>query len=247
VPEPAGDDEIARLAHTMNEMLGRLEDAIARQQRFVADASHELRSPLTRIRTELEVDLAGSDSADLRATHESMLEEVVSLQQLVDDLLHLARADAAAGRERTEPVDLDDLVLREARRVRATGRVEADISGVTAAEVVGDPKQLTRAIRNLVDNAERHAAGRMKLTLAEVDGATLLTVSDDGPGIPAGEHERVFERFGRLDEARTRGTGGTGLGLAITREIIERHGGTITVDSSDRNGARFIVRFPKRR
>jgi signal transduction histidine kinase len=125
--------------------------------------------------------------------------------------------------------------------------VEVDISGVSASEIVGDPKQLTRAIRNLFDNAERHAAGRMKLTLAEVDGATLLTVSDDGPGIPPGEHERVFERFGRLDEARTRGMGGTGLGLAITREIVERHGGAITVDSSERNGARFIIRFPKGR
>ena len=244
VPEPTGDDEISRLAHTMNEMLDRLEDAVRRQQRFVADASHELRSPLTRMRAELEVDVARADTADLRATHESILEEVIGLQRLVDDLLQLARADAGVSSDRTERVDLDDLVLREARRVRANARVKVDISGVSAAQVVGDPNQLTRAVRNLVDNAERHAAGRIELTLAEVNGAALLTVSDDGPGIPADQRQRIFERFGRLDEARAQGTGGTGLGLAITRDIIEQHGGTITLDSSHQAGARLVVQLP---
>jgi signal transduction histidine kinase len=244
VRQPAGDDEVSRLARTMNKMLDRLADAVGRQQRFVADASHELRSPLTRIRTELEVDLASTETADLAATHRSVLEEVVDLQRLVDDLLQLARADAGVAPTRGEPVDLDDLVLREVRRVRAAGRVELDIAGVSGAQVVGDPDQLTRAVRNLVDNAERHAAGRVVLTLAEIGGVAQLTVGNDGSGIPADQRERIFERFGRLDDARTRHAGGAGLGLAITREIVERHGGTIAVDPASQTGARFVVRLP---
>lgn len=244
VPEPTRDDEIGRLARTMNGMLDRLEDSLNRRQQFVADASHELRSPLTRIRTGLEVDLARTDQADLRATHNSVLEEIVALQHLVDDLLQLARADAGVRRTRAELVDLDDLVFREARRLRASGRVELDTTGVSGAEVVGDPEQLMRAIRNLVDNAERHANTRVELTLGELDGFAQLTVSNDGPGIPLEQHERIFERFARLDEARTRHTGGTGLGLAIAREIIQQHGGAITIDHAYRTGARFIVRIP---
>jgi signal transduction histidine kinase len=247
VRQPPGDDEIGRLARTMNQMLGRLDDAVGRQQRFVADASHELRGPLTRIRTELEVDLANPGPVDrLGDTHRSVLAEVTGLQRLVDDLLQLARADAGVASDRREPVDLDDLVLREARRVRASGRVALDGTGVSAAQVIGDPDQLTRAIRNLVDNAERHAASRVALALAEVDGVAVLTIGNDGPGIPEDQRERIFERFGRLDDARDRGTGGAGLGLAITREIVERHGGTITAEPGE-EGARFVVRIPAAR
>jgi signal transduction histidine kinase len=244
VPEPVRDDEVRRLARTMNGMLDRLEESLSRQQQFVADASHELRSPLTRIRTELEVDLASTDLADPRTTHHSVLEEIIDLQHLVDDLLQLARVDATVSGGRTERVDLDDLVFREARRLGAAGRVELDTTGVSAAEVMGDPEQLTRAVRNLVDNAQRHATERVELTLAEHDGVVRLTVSNDGPGIPPGQYERIFERFARLDDARSRKTGGTGLGLAITREIIERHGGTIIVESRGQAGAHFVVRMP---
>jgi signal transduction histidine kinase len=233
VHQPPGDDEIARLARTMNGMLDRLEDALRRQQRFVADASHELRSPLTRIRTELEVD--GGDP--------SVLAEVVGMQRLVDDLLLLARADAGVASDRREPVDLDDLVLREVRRARAVGRVRLDIAGVSAAQVIGDPDELARAVRNLVDNAERHAAGRVTLTLAEVGDAAVFTVEDDGPGIPVEARGRIFERFGRLDDARARDRGGAGLGLAITREIVHRHGGTVVVEAR----SRFVVRVPAAR
>jgi len=244
VPTPPGDDEIARLARTMNGMLDRLEDAARRQQRFVADASHELRIPLTRIRTELEVDLAHPRTADLPATHRSVLDETAGLQRLIDDLLQLARSDARAAPLGHEAVDLDDIVLRQTRRLRTGDRVAVDASGMTSAQVMGDTDQLTRAVGNLVDNAARHAATTVTLTLVEWDGAAVLTVADDGPGIPADQHDRIFERFTRLDDARTAGDGGTGLGLAIAKAIIERHGGTIEVDPTYSPGARFVVRLP---
>jgi signal transduction histidine kinase len=243
VPQPAGEDEIARLARTMNAMLDRVEASARRQQRFVADASHELRSPLTRIRSELEVDLAHPATADLAATHRSVLEETAALQRLLEDLLQLARSDARVSRR--ERLDLDDIVLRDAHRLRAEGRVAVDASGVSAAQIHGDPEQLARAVRNLTDNAARHATGIVSLSLVEQDGAAVLSVADDGPGIPIDQHERVFERFTRLDEARTPGAGGAGLGLAITREIVERHGGTITIDADHRPGTRFLIVLPK--
>jgi signal transduction histidine kinase len=244
VPVPVSHDEIAELARTMNAMLDRLANATRRQQQFVADASHELRSPLTRIRAELEVDLAHPDRADPLATHRSVLAETEALQRLVDDLLHLARRDAGAMPQRVESVDLDDLVLREAEWLRATGTVEVDLRAVSAAQVEGDRDQLTRAIHNLADNASRHARGTVTFTLAERDGTAVLTVRDDGAGIPADKGERVFERFTRLDDARNPSAGGSGLGLAITREIVEGHGGRITVDPACANGARFVVVLP---
>jgi signal transduction histidine kinase len=247
LPQPDGDDEIARLATTMNAMLDRVEHATQRQHRFVADASHELRSPLTRMRTELEVDIAHPDRADLEATHRSILEETTHLQRLVDDLLQLARADAlgtTADGGRREPVDLDDIVLRDARRLRADSRVQVDLTAVSAAQVPGDPDQLTRAVRNLIDNAARHASTTVTLALAEHDHTAILTVADDGPGIPPEEHERAFERFTRIDDARSASTGGTGLGLAITRDIIERHGGSIRIEAEHSPGTRFTVILP---
>lgn len=244
VPQPGTGDEIDRLAGTMNQMLARVEGSVGRQQRFVADASHELRSPLTRMRTELEVDLAAMPHGVERERLESLREEVVSLQQLVEDLLHLARADAAEAPLRMESVDLDDVVLQEARRVQAVGRVAVDMSGVSGANVTGDSAQLARAIRNLADNAERHATHMVTFTLGETDGAAVLIVCDDGPGIPPDRVDAVFERFGRVDDARSRATGGSGLGLAISREIVERHGGTLVLDATHHPGARFVMTVP---
>jgi signal transduction histidine kinase len=243
VPEPPGNDEIARLARTMNAMLGRLEDAQRREQRFVADASHELRTPLTRMRSELEVDLAQPATADLAATHRSVLDETIALQHLVDDLLQLARSDAGAQPRRDGDVDLDDIVLREAGRMRAEG-VTVDTASVTAAQIRGDHAQLARAIRNLADNAGRHARTGVAFGLAEHDHSAVLTVTDDGPGIPVEEQRRVFERFTRLDEARSTADGGTGLGLAISRDIVERHGGRIAIDPSYAAGTRIVVVLP---
>ena len=241
---PASNDEIDRLAHTMNAMLDRVERSAISQQRFAADASHELRSPLTRIRSELEVDLAHPDTADQRVTHESILDEIVQMQRLVDDLLALARHDGTtASSSRHEPVDLDDIVLDEARRVAASG-LTIDTGLVSAAQVDGDAGQLARLVRNLLDNAVRHARSTVSATLAEHDGVARLTIADDGLGIAREHHDDVFERFRRIDDARTQDQGGTGLGLAIARAIVEDHGGTIHIDPDHHSGARFVVELP---
>ena len=232
VPEPPGDDEIARLAVTMNEMLARLEASARRQQQFVADAAHELRTPLTRMRTELEVDAARA----------SQLDEIVALQRMIDDLLLLARGDAGGAR-RAERVDLDDLVLDELRALPAPPPT-VDRRGVSAAQVIGDRDELRRVVRNLLDNARRHATASVTVELAEGDGRATLAVTDDGPGIPTDRRAEVFERFSRLDAARSAGGGRAGLGLAIVHDIVARHGGTVTVDDGPAGGARFVVDLP---
>ncbi len=245
VPVPAGDDEVARLARTLNAMLDRLEAGVRRQQRFVADASHELRSPLARVRAELEVDIAHPAGADPAATHRSVLDETIGMQALVDDLQALARHDAGApGPGPAGVVDLDEVVADEVRRLRAEGRVEVDATGVGAAQVTGDRPGLGRALGNVLDNAARHARARVAVSLVERDGTAVVTVTDDGPGIPAGRRDEVFERFTRLDGARAAGVGGTGLGLAIAREVVADHGGTIEVDPDHRPGARLVIRLP---
>ncbi len=248
VPEPGTDDEIGRLARTMNSMLDRLEGSARRQQQFVADASHELRSPLARIRSEIEVDLAHPADADLVTTHRSVLAEAAELERLVDDLLLLARVDAGVEAGERRPVDLDDVVLRTARAARDAGSafnpVDIDATQVSGAQVLGDERQLGRAVGNLVDNAVRHATRIVTLDLREDGVDAVLTVTDDGPGIPADQRERIFDRFARVDGARVRDNGGAGLGLAITRDLVERHGGTVRVEPGVVEGARFVVRLP---
>ena len=244
VPVPPGDDEVARLARTMNNMLERVDEASQQQRRFVADASHELRSPLTRIRTELEVDLAHPDQADLLATHASVLDETIGLQRLADDLLLVARVDeGAVGEPATDTVDLDDIVLRVARRLRADDRVLVDLSGVGAGRVLGDPDQLARLVGNLADNAVRHATTAVAFSLSDDGADVVLAVDDDGPGVPEAERDRIFERFARVDGARTSSTGGTGLGLAIARDIAGQHHGTLVLDPTH-PGARFVLTLP---
>lgn len=245
VPVPAGDDEIGRLASTMNEMLDRVEEATDRQRGFVADASHELRGPVTRLRSSLEVALAHPGTTDPAVLTHELLADTVELQKLVDDLLFLARSESGSMEVPHEPVDLDDLVLAEAQRLRERGVVAVDVSGVSAARTVGAPDQLARAIRNLSSNAERHAAGRVTFELGEHDGVSELVVADDGPGIAPEHRELVFERFTRLDEARSRDEGGAGLGLAIVQEIVTRHDGTVEVRDQAGSGARFVVELPR--
>ncbi len=248
VPVPPADDEVSRLALTMNRMLDRLEAGAQRQRRFVADASHELQSPLASTRADLEVALAHPDRADWPDTARQLLAENRQMESLVRDLLHLASADSGAPRPPAVLVDLDDVVLSEAARLRAEGRCEVDTSRVSAAAVLGRRGELGRAVRNLLDNAARYAASRVALTLRADDECVILVVTDDGPGVPSGHRDRIFDRFSRLDDARGRDSGSTGLGLAIVKDIVEVHGGTIVVGDATSTGAatgaRFEVRLP---
>ncbi|MGN9774778.1 sensor histidine kinase [Micromonospora sp. H33] len=243
VSVPPTDDEISRLADTMNMMLDRLDAAAERQRRFVADASHELQTPLAAARTDLEVALAHPESTSWNDIAADLLVANRRMERLVRDLLFLARADAGAPRTAARPVDLDDIVLAEAARIRGGGTVRVDTKAVSAAAVVGRPDDLTRAVRNVLDNAEQHASALVHVELSSDDRSVTLVVQDDGPGITPEDRTRIFERFTRLDDDRSRRTGGTGLGLAIAMEIIEAHGGSIVVEDSVR-GARFVIRLP---
>jgi signal transduction histidine kinase len=224
LPVPGTRDEIQRLAVTLNGMLDRLAAARARQRAFVADAAHELRSPLTNMRTELEVAQRLGDQPDAA----NLLADVERLSRLVDDLLLLARADDAPGLARTEPVDLATLVRDVAERY-ATARVAVVAAGGTDGWTAGDPQALGHVVANLVDNAVRHAATRVTASVSSRGGRVVVAVTDDGPGIAPADRERVFERFTRLDDARARDAGGAGLGLAIVRELVRRHGGTVVL------------------
>jgi signal transduction histidine kinase len=243
VPEPASTDEIGRLAQTMNTMLDRLQTGNERQRRFTADASHELRSPLASLRSQLEVARAHPDRADWLLTSDDSLAEIDRMERLVRDLLMLARADAGGLKIGNDPVDLAQLARREADRVRRRGRVTVDDSGIVDGEVLGSADWLGAVVRNLLDNAERHAASIVTVELANHGPSVEMAVANDGPSIPTEARDHVFERFARLDESRDRDAGGAGLGLSIARDVLAAHGGTIEVaDSPD--GARFIVRLP---
>ena len=243
VPQPSGGDEISRLATTMNRMLARLEGSQARQRRFVSDASHELRSPVATIRQHAEVALAHPETSKLEELADIVLQENDRLQSLVEDLLLLSRADEGTLQLHTQAVDVDDLVFEEAKRLRATTELRVRTSRVSAGRVSGDREQLNRLLRNLSDNAARHAHGIVEFSLRDGDGSVVLTVDDDGRGVPSSERERVFERFVRLEEGRDRDSGGTGLGLAIVAEIASAHAATVAVADSPLGGARFEVRF----
>jgi signal transduction histidine kinase len=242
LPETGADDEVGRLARTLNRMLARLEGAQRRQRRFVSDASHELRSPIASIRQHAEVATTGA-SADARALAETVLPEIERLGSLVDDLLLLARLDEE-GPIRAVEVDVDDLVLAEAARLRSRTSLTIDTTGVGAGRGVGNPAQLERVIRNLADNAARHATSTVALSVGSSDGQVVATIDDDGPGIPEGDRARALERFERLDEGRGRGAGGTGLGLAIARDVMRAHGGGLQLATSPLGGLRATVRLP---
>ena len=244
VAVPAGGDELTRLARTMNEMLDRLDASSEQQRRFVADAAHELQSPLASARTTLEVGMAGGGDTDWRSTAADVLDEHDRMGRLLRDLLYLARADHGPVEGRQVEVDLDDVVLAEVEYLRPRATATLDTSGVSAGRVLGDAEALGRAVRNLLENADRHATAVVRLELSREDGQVRLVVADDGPGIPAADRERVFDRFTRLDAARSRGAGGTGLGLAISKQIVEAHGGTIGVLDGNGGGARVAVRLP---
>lgn len=244
VPVHSRDDEISRLARTMNAMLERVQQATDRQRQFVADASHELRGPLTRIRSELEIGLAHPGRGHIDDAYRELLTDTKQLQQLLDDLLFLARSESGVLPRPDTAVDLDDLVLEQASRLTARGQVRANVEAVSAGRVTGDPHQLARAIANLVSNAERHATTTVTFDLHETADRTVLTITDDGLGIPEDQREAVFARFTRLDPSRSRDAGGAGLGLAIVHDIVDRHRGTVTITAAHPAGARITMSFP---
>lgn len=242
VPVPAAQDEVGRLAQTMNDMLGRLEASAAAQRRFVSDASHELRSPLATVRTSMEVAQVHPEVTDWQGLTDVVLAETARMQTLVGDMLLLARSDERGLQLRPTEVDLDDLCEGEADRLRRAGvRVVSDIRPV---RVLGDRDKLARVLRNLADNAARHARTCVTLRLHTTEERAVLEVVDDGPGIPAEQRDRVFERFVRLDESRTRSSGGTGLGLPIVAQIVQAHHGTVTVAGAPSGGALLRVLLP---
>jgi signal transduction histidine kinase len=244
VPAARSKDEIGRLAATMNRMLDRLQRSQDSQRRFVSDASHELRSPIASIRQHAEVALAHPERSSLEDLAETVMAENLRIQRLVDDLLLLARTDEQDFQLPRSPVDLDDLVFAEAQRLRKATTLVIDTSAVSAGQVMGDEASLRRMILNLGENSARYARQRIVLALSEADGEVVLTVSDDGPGIPPADRERVFERFVRLTTARGRDDGGSGLGLSIVAEVTRLHCGTIRVLQSPLGGATFEVRLP---
>ena len=243
VPVPTSRDEISALAVTMNEMLARLEAGHRAQQRFLADASHELRSPLSTIISGLEVAEAHPQLLDVALATDTLLPEAHRMRVLIEDLLLLARADEQSLLMREEQVPLDELAEVEAARVRRHGCTIH--TAISAARLTGDPAAVARVIRNLVDNAVRHAKSRVDIHVGSRDNNVILTVSDDGPGIAPADRTRVFERFVRLDSDRSRSGGGTGLGLAIVAEVAAAHGGTVTIDDRPGGGAKIIVALPQ--
>ena len=242
LPVPPTRDEIAALATTLNEMLDRVAVARRTQRAFVADAAHELRSPLATMRTQLEVAQRLGDGDGLAA---ELIPEVRRLSSLVEDLLLLARSDDGqpARGDRTVTVDLGALAHDVASRY-ATARVPVRVlDPAERTHASGLYDELYRALANLVDNAVRHAASAVDVAVDVIGDATRLTVTDDGTGIPEADRERVFDRFTRLDDARDRDSGGTGLGLAIARELLRRNGARVSLEDAD-SGVRAVVTLP---
>jgi signal transduction histidine kinase len=227
----------------MNQMLDRLQLYNDRQRRFVADASHELQSPLASSLADLEVALAHPDGIDWRDTAAGLVADNERMTRLVQNLLFLARADDPSVASPQTLVDLDDVVLAEVARVRSRTAVTLDVSRVAPVEVRGNPDQLARVVRNLLDNAGRYTRSRITVEVKRDSAEAVLVVADDGPGVAPEARDAIFERFTRVDDSRSRETGGAGLGLAIAREIVENHRGDITVEPGG-DGARFVVRLP---
>jgi len=226
VPSSGGNDEIARMARTVNAMLDRLEASSQFEQEFVSNASHELRSPLTTLLATTERAAKDPDRADWNEVGEVVMREGRRLETLIDDLAWLARHDEHRAEIHSVDVDLDDLLLEEGHRVRLLSQLCVDTTMVRPTRVTGDPAMLKRMIRNVVDNAARYATEELRFDSHYEGAEAVVTVADDGEGVDVSQSDRFFERFVRSDPARARHSGGTGLGLAIVAEIVERHGGS---------------------
>ena len=240
VPLHDANDEIRHLGLTVNTMLDRLQHAQNRQRQLVADASHELRSPVAASRAQLEVAAANPDQADWHATASAVLAEQQHLTTLIDDLLALSKLDET-NLGATRDIDLDDLLATEASRYAAT--IETVIP--RPVRITGNPQLITRAIRNLLDNAVAHATSRTASSLDTDHRYAIVHIDDDGPGIPPDKRDQIFDRFTRLDQARDRHSGGTGLGLAIARDVSRAHHGDLTYATSPLGGARFTLTLPR--
>ncbi|MET0965627.1 MAG: ATP-binding protein [Nakamurella sp.] len=244
MPLPNSADEIRRLAETLNDMLDRLAASRSRQRQFVADAAHELRSPLASLHTQLDVAIATGSAPD----NLDLLAEVQRLTGLVNDLLLLARVDDAA----PPPAELLNLVTvtQDAVARYPAQPIPVSVSATGDLYVHANPAAVQRILRNILDNAVRHAQSAVQVTIGPAgDRAARVVISDDGPGIPAADRAKVFERFTRLHDARERDSGGSGLGLAIVRELIEQHGGTVRLEdtaAADGSGLRVELSFPQR-
>ncbi len=243
VTVPAPNDEVRRLALTMNDLIDRIELAQRMQNQFVENASHELRSPLASLRVQLEVWRPNASEAERGLAREHLLSETIRLQLLVDDLLDAARIS----RTRSFPkgiIDLDDVIFDVAQRIRVTTRHTIKLGNVSAGQIRANLSQMERLVTNLIDNAVRHCVSVVSLGLTETDSQVVLTVADDGPGIPQADRQRIFDRFERIDDGRGRNEGGFGLGLSIVADISRSHDATVTV--ADNNpGAKFTVTFPR--
>ncbi len=249
VAVPPTRDEVAHLARTLNTMLDRIQRGVHEQQRLVADTSHELRTPLAAMRTELDVSLRtdGLPPAG-REVLESAREEVDRMSATVEDLLTLARSDERGLPAAREPIDLAELVGQAVQRLGGVAeRSDVElVAGGPPAFTRGDPDGLGHVVRNLIDNAIKFSPPGGTVTAGTFVGADEvgLVVEDDGPGIPEDLRDRVFERFFRVDSSRARSTGGSGLGLAIVREIVDAHGGRVTVADGRAGGTAFTVTLP---
>ncbi|HEY9294698.1 MAG TPA: ATP-binding protein [Microlunatus sp.] len=243
VDVPPTADEIEHLARTMNSMLDRLQASDRAQRAFVSDASHELRSPLSTLVVTSEIASADPTGRTWLEMGDLVDSEVRRMQGLVDDLLTLAKVDAHGLILHRQEIDLDDLLQTELRRLRTASRVTVT-ARIEPVRVVGDPDRLAQVIRNIVDNARTHSRGRIAITLDRAQDHARIMIDNDGPVVPPEERQRIFERFVRLDDDRSRDSGGSGLGLAISAAIMVAHGGSITVGEDDHGWCRFVIELP---
>ncbi len=247
---PNVDDEIGRLGATINDMIRRLHESFARIKQFTADASHELRTPLTVVRGEIELALRIKKSPEeYRRVLESTLEENLRLTSIIDNLLTLEKADQGTMKAELTEVELHKLVdelYEDGTILAASKNITMDLRSNTPVTIVGDRGRLRQLFLNLVDNAVKYTppGGCVTLALERRENVAVFEVSDTGIGIPPAEQEKIFDRFYRVDKARSRELGGTGLGLSIARWIVQLHRGTIAVTSEPQQGSKFTVSLP---
>jgi signal transduction histidine kinase len=243
VDVPRTNDEIQALALTMNMMLDRLQASDIEQRRFVSDASHELRSPLATLKAGVEIAAADPTGAMWLQMKDVLAEETARMSYLVEDLLTLAKANDGGLKVEPEDVDLDDILDQEIRRLRSTSRHRISVE-LVPARIRGDARRLAQVLRNVLDNADRHALSRIDVDLRPAGNQVIITVDNDGDPIPEADRDRIFERFVRLDGSRSREGGGSGLGLAIAAGIVAAHHGTIRSTDAPPGHCRFEIALP---